>query len=98
MLDEIAETFEETLPNATPPHEGDPEVLPAMTTAFLETSVPDLRRSLASRDAATIAAAFERAATACNECHRDSGHGFIEIPLVAGRAIPSTEPVEPAAP
>ncbi|MFN7698851.1 MAG: hypothetical protein ACK6CU_27060 [Deltaproteobacteria bacterium] len=92
QLGEIEEQFEETLPHAAPPKEGHPEVLPAMVSAFVQTNVPDLRRALTTRDRAQAAAAFERTATACNGCHQASGHGFIEVPLVAGRSIPNTDP------
>ncbi len=97
-LGEIGEVFEETLPEADLPREGHPEVLPAMVTAFTATNIPDLHQALAGHDASEITAAFERTASACNECHRDSGHGFIEVSLVAGRPVPVTDPLEPAAP
>jgi hypothetical protein len=95
-LGEIEEQFEETLPHAEPPREGHPEVLPALVTAFLRTSVPDLRHALSAHDHAQVVAAFERTATACNGCHRASGHGFIAVPVVAGHSTPSTDPVVPS--
>lgn len=95
QLGELAEQFEDTLPQAAPPREGHPEVLPAMASEFLRASVPELKRALGARDRAAIAPAFERVATACNGCHRASGHGFIEVPLVAGRAVPVTDAVSP---
>jgi hypothetical protein len=95
QLGEIEEQFSETLPHAAPPKEGHPEVLPAMASAFVQTNIPDLRRAVTARDSARTAAAFERTATACNRCHQASGHGFIEVPLAAGRAIPNTDPVAP---
>jgi cytochrome c553 len=95
QLGEIAELFEETLAHASPPREGHPEVLPAMAHAFFQTNVPDLRRALATQDRAQAAAAFERTATACNACHQASGHGFIEVPLIAGQPVPNTEPIAP---
>lgn len=91
-LGEIDEQFEEALPQADPPHEGHPEVLPGMTASFLETVGP-LRAALAGRDRSAIVAAFARTATACNECHRASGHGFIEIPGEPGSPVPSLDPV-----
>jgi hypothetical protein len=94
-LGEIAEQFEKTLPQAAPPREGHPEVLPPMDSAFLQANVPDLRRALAARDRTQIAAAFERTAAACNGCHQASGHGFIEVPLAAGQSIPNTDAVTP---
>jgi hypothetical protein len=95
QLGEIAEQFEDTLPHALPPREGHPEVLPSMAGAFLKIRIPDLQRALAARDRARAIAAFETAATACNGCHQASGHGFIEVPLAAGRGIPNTDPVSP---
>jgi cytochrome c553 len=95
QLGEIAEQFEESLAHAAPPREGHPEVLPALAHAFLATNLPDLRRALAARDHTQVAAAFERTATACNGCHQASGHGFIEVPRVAGHGIPNTDPIAP---
>jgi hypothetical protein len=95
QLGEIVEQFEETLPHAAPPREGHPEVLPELANAFLESKIPVLRRALDSRDRAQAAAAFKRVATACNGCHQASGHGFIEVPVVTGRSIPSTGPASP---
>jgi hypothetical protein len=92
-LGEIAEVFEDALPHAIPPREGHPEVLPATASAFLKTNVPDLQRALASRDRAQASVAFERMASACNGCHQASGHGFIEVPRVAGQPVPNTDPV-----
>jgi mono/diheme cytochrome c family protein len=93
QLGEIAEQFEDALAHAAPPKEGHSEVLPALAAAFLNTNIPDLRRALAARDGDLISAAFARAATACNGCHQASGHGFIEVPSVAGRSIPNTAPL-----
>lgn len=94
-LDEISELFTDELPYAAPPREGHPEVLPAMTAAFLKTSLAGMKSALEARDRTKAAAAFERTATACNACHVASGHGFIEVPLVASRSIPNTDPVTP---
>lgn len=98
QLGEIEEQFVETLPHAAPPREGHPEVLPAMASAFAQTTIADLRRSLAARDRTQFNGAFERAATACNGCHQASGHGFIEVPTTPGRSIPNTDPPPAAAP
>lgn len=92
QLGEIEEQFTETLPHALPPREGHPEVLPAMASAFTQTTIADLRRGLAARDRTQFDAAFERAATACNGCHQASGHGFIDVPTSPGRSIPNTDP------
>ncbi|CAN5925736.1 hypothetical protein BH11MYX4_BH11MYX4_43750 [soil metagenome] len=95
QLGEISEQFEDTLPKASPPREGHPEVLPAMAKAFLQTNVPDLQRALAAHDRSAATASFERTAAACNGCHQASGHGFIEVPIVAGHSIPRTDPISP---
>jgi hypothetical protein len=95
QLGEISEQFEDTLPRASPPKEGHPEALPPLALAFLRSEVPALRRALAARDPSQTAAAFEHVASACNACHQASGHGFIDIPGVAGRSVPSTDPVVP---
>ena len=91
-LGELVEQFQDVLPHAAPPREGHPEVLPRMERAFLRAEVADLQRALASRDRAAASAAFERTATACNTCHRASGHAFIEVPTIPGRSVPNTEP------
>lgn len=88
-----ASLFTAALPHASPPREGHPEVLPTHIGAFVQTNLPDLRRSIAAKDRGQIAEAFSRTAAACNGCHRDSGHGFIEVPNVPGRSIPNTDPV-----
>lgn len=93
-LGEIEETFEDTLPHASPPKEGHPEVLPDLRRSFVTTTLPALRRDLATRDAKTIAAGFSRTASACNACHEASGHGFLQVPTVAGQSIPETSPLE----
>lgn len=98
QLGEIEEQFTETLPRAAPPREGHPEVLPAMASAFAQTTVTDLRRAIAARDRARFNAAFERAATACNGCHQASGHGFIEVPMTPGRAIPNVDALPSVSP
>jgi hypothetical protein len=95
QLGEIAEAFEEALPHAAPPREGHPEVLPGMASAFLQKSIPELRRALAVRDRAQATALFGQTATACNGCHQASGHGFIEIPVTPGHGIPNTDPLAP---
>ena len=63
----------------------------APVTVASNLTLADLRAGLASRDRQSFDAAFARAATACNGCHRASGHGFIEVPTVPGRSIPATE-------
>jgi hypothetical protein len=95
QLGEIVEAFEESLPHASPPKEGHPEVLPSMAGAFEKTQLPDMKRAIASRDKAQVVAAFERVSMACNGCHQASGHAFLEVPRVPGKSIPSTEPLVP---
>ncbi len=95
QLHELEEVFEESLPRAILPREGHPEVLPGMLSSFAKSSLPDLKAALESKDPARVADAFKRTATACNACHRASGHGFIEVPLETGRSIPNTDRVTP---
>lgn len=92
-LGELEEAFTGALPHASPPREGHPEVLPELEKAFTATTLPLLRRGVATRDAAPLKQAFAEAATTCNECHQASGHGFIEVPTVMGQSIPNTEPL-----
>lgn len=89
---EIGELFDDTLPHASPPKEGHPEVLPALVQAFSRTTLHDLDGALAAHDAKAAEAAFARTASACNGCHHASGHGFIEVPTEPGRAVPVTDP------
>ncbi len=95
QLHELEEVFEESLPRAILPREGHPEVLPGMLSSFAKSSLPDLGAALESKEQARVADAFKRAATACNACHRASGHGFIEVPLETGQSIPNTDRVTP---
>lgn len=92
-LGEIEESFADALPDADPPKEGHPDVLPALVSSFTTTTIPELRKAIAAHDRAAIAAAFEKTATTCNACHQASGHGFIEVPLTAGKSVPSTDPI-----
>jgi hypothetical protein len=92
-LGEISEQFDEELPHASLPKEGHPEVLPALVTDFTKTAVPDLQKGISTHDHDQSFAAFARMANKCNACHQASGHGFIEVPTVAGRSVPNTDPV-----
>ncbi|HEX7478750.1 MAG TPA: hypothetical protein VF331_13160 [Polyangiales bacterium] len=94
-LGELGEQFQDALPHAAPPKEGHPDVLPRLAEAFLRTNLADLARALAAREPAGVTSAFERTATACNECHHASGHPFIEVPTTPGRSIPNTDPTAP---
>jgi hypothetical protein len=98
QLGAIEEQFTQTLPRAAPPGEGHPEVLPALAGAFVQRTVPDLRRALAAREPARFNDAFARAAGACNACHQASGHGFIVVPATPGRAVPEVDPLPPVSP
>lgn len=93
QLGELEEVFEGTLPHAEPPHEGPTASLQPMRAEFLRSELPPLRRALASRDRQGFAAAFARAAGACDGCHRASGHGFIEVPTTPGVPVPRLDPL-----
>jgi hypothetical protein len=96
---EIEELFQADVPSAEMPKEGPTAHIPAMTRAFLESNAPELRKTAASRDGAAFAAAFGRAAVACNACHQASAKGFIQVPSEPGRGVPDLEPLpaQPAA-
>jgi len=89
---EIEELFESDVPNADMPKEGPTAHIPAMARAFLETDAPELKRSAASGDRVAFAVAFQRAAAACNDCHRASAKGFIQVPVEPGKAVPDLDP------
>ena len=93
QLGEVEEIFADTLVHADPPHEGHPAVLQPIRRTFLEANIPELRRALEARDRPTFDAAFARMATACNQCHQASGHGFIEVPTMPGATVPRLDPV-----
>ena len=94
-LGEIDESFTDTLPNATPPREGHPEVLPGLAGTFRAIHLPAMRKALKTRDAAQSTQSFQSMAAGCNNCHVEAGHGFIEVPRVPGQSVPSTEPLSP---
>ena len=94
-LGELEESFTDTLPNAAPPREGHPEVLPGLEGTFRAIHLPDLRKALKARDGAQATKSFERMAAGCNHCHVEAGHGFIEVPRVPGHPVPVTEPLSP---
>lgn len=91
-IEEMEELFEEDLPRAAPPKEGSSTSLPGIADAFLKTHLPELKKAAAAGDQAAFADAFQRAAGTCNACHKTSGHGFIEIPSVPGKAVPDIDP------
>lgn len=91
QLGEIEEIFTETLPHASPPKEGHPEVLPGLAADFVKVSIPALRTGLQSHDRGKFIDAFAATADACNSCHDASGHGFIEVPPLPNQSIPVTD-------
>jgi hypothetical protein len=94
---EIEELFETDVPSAKMPKEGPTAHIPAMAKAFLESNAPELRKAAASGDRAAFAAAFQRAAVACNACHQASAKGFIQVPSEPGKGVPDLDPL-PAPP
>jgi cytochrome c553 len=93
-LGEIGEVFEQDVPTALMP----PEVhvdLRSMAQAFAATTPADLEKAIAARDRGAFEAAFARAATACNGCHRAAGRGFIEVPSTIGAAVPRLDATAP---
>jgi hypothetical protein len=90
---ELEEMFEDDVPNATLPKEGPTAHIPAMAKAFVETNAPELKRAAAAKDRAAFAAAFQRAAAACNACHQASAKGFVQVPSEPGKAVPDLDPM-----
>jgi hypothetical protein len=95
-LGEIDELFTDTLPGASLPKEGHPEVLGSLRTTFATQGLGELKRALAAGQQAKALEAFGATARECNACHLASGHVFIEVPLVAGERVPRVD--RPAAP
>jgi hypothetical protein len=94
---ELGELFEDDVPHASLPKEGPTAQIPAMAKAFLASAPPDLAKAAASKDRATFAAAFERAAVQCNACHAGAEKAFIVVPTVPGQAVPVLDPLPAAA-
>jgi hypothetical protein len=90
---ELEELFEDDVPAAALPKEGPTAHIPAMAKAFLEAHPPELKKAAQARDAKAFAAAFARAAAACNDCHKASAKAFIQVPAVPGKAVPDVDPV-----
>jgi hypothetical protein len=90
---EIEELFESDVPGAELPKEGPAAHIPAMAKSFLEANAPELKKAAATRDGAAFAAAFQRAASACNACHQASAKGFIEVPSEPGKVVPNVDPL-----
>lgn len=93
---ELGELFESDVPHAQLPKEGPTAQIPAMASAFRQSVPPDLQKAAESRDRATFAAAFERAAVQCNACHASAAKAFIQVPTVPGQSVPVVDPL-PAA-
>jgi hypothetical protein len=91
-LHELEEAFEE-LSGARQPEHPDGVNLAALEEAFSNTHPPELRIALEGKDLARVETAFARTAATCNGCHRETGHGFIEIPSQPGAAVPRLDPV-----
>jgi hypothetical protein len=92
-LSEIDEILDEDLPRAEPPKVGANVDLSGLVKAFAQTNLRELNRAVEARDRAAFAAAFNRAAVACNGCHAATSHGFIEIPGELGATVPKLDPV-----
>jgi cytochrome c553 len=93
QIGEIGELFEDDLARAEVPKEGHPEVVPSFRVAFAGSQPAALTKAASAKDLAAFKAAFAQAAETCNACHKASGHGFIEVPTLAGKAVPSLDPV-----
>jgi hypothetical protein len=90
---ELEELFTGDLGHADLPREGPTAQLPAMAQAFVQTFPPELAKAAKAKDARAFADAFRRASESCNGCHQASGHGFIEVPSVPGKAVPDLDPL-----
>lgn len=95
-IGELDEALSGDLPRAELPKEGPSAQLPAMAKEFGGTHPPALVKAAEQHDGAAFAAAFARAAAACNACHAASEHGFIEIPSIPGKSVPDFEPLPPS--
>lgn len=94
---ELEELFENDVPVAELPKEGPTAQIRPMARAFLESNAPELKKAAASKDPAAFALAFQHTADACNACHRAAEKAFLQIPAVAGKAVPDLDPL-PAPP
>jgi hypothetical protein len=97
---ELEELFEGDVLAAELPKEGPVAHIPAMAKTFLETSARELKSAAAAKDRAVFAAAFQRAAAACNGCHEASAKAFIHVPSDLGKPVPDVDPLvaSPATP
>lgn len=94
-IGELDERFED-IPNAELPKEGPTAQIPALAAAFRTSDIPGLLDAAQKKDIAAFDAAFAKAATACNDCHKTSAKAFIEIPETPGRSIPIIEVEHPS--
>jgi hypothetical protein len=75
-LDELKEGFDDVL-KLFPTHDG--VRLAPLVEVIAKGAIPDLGKTIAARDQAKFAAAFDALTTACNGCHQSAKHGFIAI-------------------
>jgi hypothetical protein len=90
---EIRELFDQDLPRAGPPKEGDASALFALAQAFRDSAPDRLKKAAEARDVAQFRAEFAAASVLCNDCHQSSGHGYIEVPSMPGKPVPDLDPV-----
>jgi hypothetical protein len=95
---ELQELFENDVPRAELPQEGATAHIPALAKAFLETFPAQLESAARAKDEKAFAAAFQRAAAACNACHAASDKKFIEVPSLPGKSVPSLDALPPTSP
>ncbi len=87
-LDELKEGFDDAA-KLFPTFKDVP--IGQMIGDIMKTSVADLDRTIAAKDARGFAGAFDRLTASCNGCHQAAKHGFIAI--VRPTASPFTNQV-----
>ena len=75
-LDELKEGFDDVL-KLFPTQDG--VRLAPLLEDIATGAIPDLGKTIAARDQAKFAAAFDALTAACNGCHQSAKHGFIVI-------------------
>ncbi len=75
-LDEIKEGLDDAV-KYYPVFKGAP--VSAMLDKYTAPPLGDLAQSIAAKDSARFARAFDRLSTACNDCHQASERGYIVI-------------------
>lgn len=93
-LSELKEAFEDDLPRAALPREPSNADLKSLARSF-EVPLGELQAALLRKDAWAASEAFSHAANACNNCHRSSGHAFLEVPGEPGESVPRMTPLAP---